>query len=73
MKRMERSSISIEPMLPSENVDESIAFYRALGFEIVRDETFPYRFAEVRDGDLWLMTSNYAQHLRKWAGIESGV
>ncbi len=58
---MEQSSISIEPMLPSENVDESVAFYRSLGFEIVRDETFPYRFAEVRDGDLWLMTSNYAQ------------
>lgn len=58
---MDQSSISIEPMLPSENVDESVAFYRTLGFEIVRDETFPYRFAEVRDGDLWLMTSNYAQ------------
>ena len=58
---MEQSSISIEPMLPSENVDESVAFYRSLGFEIVRNETFPYRFAEVRDGDLWLMTSNYAQ------------
>lgn len=58
---MEQSSISIEPMLPSENVDESVAFYRALGFEIIRNETFPYRFAEVRDGDLWLMTSSYAQ------------
>ncbi|UHA73560.1 hypothetical protein [Paenibacillus sp. 481] len=58
---MEQSSISVVPMLPSDNVDESVAFYRALGFEIVRDEAFPYRFAEVRDGDLWLMTSNYAQ------------
>lgn len=58
---MEQSSISIEPMLPSENIDESVTFYRSLGFEIVRNETFPYRFAEVRDGDLWLMTSNYAQ------------
>jgi len=58
---MDQSLISIEPMLPSENVDESVAFYRTLGFEIVRDETFPYRFAEVRDGDLWIMTSNYAQ------------
>ncbi|WP_188988967.1 VOC family protein [Paenibacillus nasutitermitis] len=57
----EQSTIGIEPMLPSENIDESVAFYRAIGFEIVRDETFPYRFAEVRDGDLWLMTSSYAQ------------
>ncbi|WP_071396324.1 VOC family protein [Bacillus tuaregi] len=58
---MEQSSISIEPMLPSDNIDESVAFYRALGFEIIRDETFPYRFAEFRDGELWIMTSNYAQ------------
>ena len=58
---MEQSSISIEPMLPSENVDESVAFYKGLGFEIVRDETFPYRFAEFRDGDLWILTSSYAQ------------
>lgn len=58
---MEQSSISVQPMIPSENVDESVIFYKALGFEIVRDETFPYRFAEVRDGDLWLMTSSYAQ------------
>lgn len=58
---MEQSSISIEPMLPSDNVDESVSFYKGLGFEIVRDETFPYRFAEVRDGDLWLLTSSYAQ------------
>ncbi|GBG05526.1 putative glyoxalase, partial [Paenibacillus agaridevorans] len=58
---MEQSSVSVEPMLPSENVDESVAFYKALGFEIVRDETFPYRFAEVRDGELWILTSSYAQ------------
>lgn len=58
---MEPSSINVEPMLPSENVDDSVAFYKSLGFEMVRDETFPYRFAEIRDGDLWLMTSNYAQ------------
>lgn len=58
---MAQSSISVQPMIPSDNVDESVAFYSALGFEIVRDETFPYRFAEVRDGDLWLMTSSYAQ------------
>ncbi|NRS51995.1 VOC family protein [Brevibacillus sp. HB2.2] len=58
---MSQSSISVQPMIPSDNVDESVAFYSALGFEIVRDETFPYRFAEVRDGDLRLMTSSYAQ------------
>lgn len=58
---MEQSSLSIEPMLPSENIDESVTFYKSLGFEIVRDETFPYRFAEVRDGDFWLLTSSYAQ------------
>ncbi|SDR78755.1 hypothetical protein SAMN05444162_0035 [Paenibacillaceae bacterium GAS479] len=37
---MEPSSISIELMLPSENVDESVAFYRAIGFEIVATRHF---------------------------------
>jgi catechol 2,3-dioxygenase-like lactoylglutathione lyase family enzyme len=54
------TELSVQPLLPSEDIDESVAFYQALGFEIVRNETFPYRFAEFRDSDLWLLTSSLA-------------
>ncbi|WIY53246.1 hypothetical protein O9Z70_01495 [Devosia sp. YIM 151766] len=52
---------SIQPYLVANDVDASLAFYTALGFEIVRNETFPYRFAEVRDKDLLLLMSSLAQ------------
>lgn len=52
---------NIQPYLVANDVDKSLAFYKALGFETVRNETFPYRFAEVRDKDLMLLMSSLAQ------------
>ena len=40
----------VVPVLPCESLDESLTFYRALGFEVTYEQTTPYVYGAVRWG-----------------------
>lgn len=43
-----RTGFTIIPVLPCVSLDETVTFYRALGFEVTREQTTPYFWGEVR-------------------------
>lgn len=48
------SSETTIPILPCKSLGETLAFYRALGFEITHEQTRPYAFGSVRRGNIQL-------------------
>lgn len=54
---MQLTGIIIQPLLPTTDLDRSVAFFQALGFEVVQQTTIPYPFAEVRCGEFWIHLS----------------
>jgi hypothetical protein len=39
------------PLFPCVSLDETLAFYRALGFEVTHEQSDPYVYGAVRRGD----------------------
>jgi catechol 2,3-dioxygenase-like lactoylglutathione lyase family enzyme len=55
---MEHGNEFVQPLFPSRSLVQTVAFYRALGFEVVQDTRDPYPYAEVRYGSLWIHCSD---------------
>jgi hypothetical protein len=51
------------PLLPCLTVDDSIAFYEALGFDVARTQTRPYLYMAFRLGGIELHFKDAAPHL----------
>lgn len=57
----------VEPLFPSRALDETVRFYKALGFQAMEHTTTPYPYAELRRGKLWLYFTHLAMYAKSKA------
>jgi uncharacterized glyoxalase superfamily protein PhnB len=67
--------LSVSPLIPARDVEESIAFYRqALGFDLIYRDAEPAQFAIVgSDGARLHLFASQDQHLADWTSLRIEV